>query len=237
MPSIFIEKLTIANKKDEIVNLFKKDFNSIKITNSLALVGQSGSGKSLTLKTLLGMTPKELHTDFKYKSDFDLTFDNIGFIPQNPFTSLSSMTKIDKQFFCETSKMDKLLNLVKLPLDIKKRFPVQLSGGQLQRVVIAIALSNNPKILLLDEPTTALDNISKENILNLILELQKELGFIFIFVSHDIESIKNICEDIAILKDGNIIEHGKVSDILKKPTNSYTKALIESNFKNREFRV
>ncbi len=237
MPLILIEKLVIKHNNEEIVNLFNKIGHPLKINSSLALVGQSGSGKSLTLKTLLNMTPNELDVDFEYSSDFDLIYKNIGFIPQNPFTSLSSMTKIYKQFFCGIDKIDELLSLVKLPVDIKYRFPMQLSGGQLQRVVIAIALSNNPKILLLDEPTTALDTKSKENILKLFLELQTKLNFIFIFVSHDIDSISDICDNIAILKDGEIIEYGKVDEILNNPKEHYTKQLLNSNFKNREYRV
>jgi len=113
----------------------------------------------------------------------------------------------------------------------------QASGGQLQRVVIAIALSTNPKLLLLDEPTTALDDSSKKNILDLILKLQKELEFIFIFVSHDIESIKNICKDIAIIKDGAICDYGETKKILSNPAHPYTDELISSNFENRKFRV
>ncbi|MEA3498689.1 MAG: ATP-binding cassette domain-containing protein [Campylobacterota bacterium] len=236
MPSFVIEDLKIYNQKSMVVNLFKKIDNPIIIDSTLALVGMSGSGKSLTLKTILNMLPADLKSNFIYKNNFELNANSIGFIPQNPFTSLSPMTKIIKQFFCPDEQIDKLLKLVDLDLDFKYKFPSQLSGGQLQRVVIAIALSNNPKILLLDEPTTALDNKTKNTILNLLKTLQKEFNFIMIFVSHDIESIKNICKDIAILKDGMIYEYGKIDDILNKPETQYTKQLLESSFNNREFR-
>jgi len=236
MSKLQINHLSIKDKDKYLVDLINKD-TAISIDSSLALVGQSGSGKSLTLKTILNMAPSNLETVFKYNSDFELSFDNIGFIPQNPFTSLSGMTKIYKQFFCEKNKIDELLSMVELDTNLKDKFPMQLSGGQLQRVVIAIALSNNPKILLLDEPTTALDNKSKDTVINLIKELQKRFGFLIIFVSHDIDSIKNICEDIVILKDGLICEQGKTQDILNNPQTTYTKDLIKSNFKNREFRV
>lgn len=236
MPNFVIEDLKITNDKLVVVDLLKSINNSIVINSSLALVGMSGSGKSLTLKAILHMLPSNLKSNFKYKNDFKLNYNNIGFIPQNPFTSLSPMTKIVKQFFCTEDKIDKLLNLVELDIDLKQKFPSQLSGGQLQRVVIAIALSNHPKILLLDEPTTALDDKSKNTILSLLKTLQNKLDFIIIFVSHDIESIKNICEDIAILKDGNICEYGKTSDILHNPQTQYTKQLLKSNFKNREYR-
>ena len=236
MSNFVIEDLVITNEELVVVDLLKNIQKAITIESSLALVGMSGSGKSLTLKSIIKMLPSNLKSNFKYKNDFELNYSNIGFIPQNPFTSLSPMTKINKQFFCSKEDMDKLLNLVELDIELKHKFPSQLSGGQLQRVVIAIALSNNPKILLLDEPTTALDDKSKDNIINLLKTLQKKLNFIIIFVSHDIESIKNICEDIAILKDGNIYEYGKTIDILNNPQTKYTKQLLKSNFKNREFR-
>ena len=237
MPTLQINKLSVKHNHDILVDLIAKKDDKIIINSSLALVGQSGSGKSLTLKTILNMVPSNLDVTFDYKSDFELSSKNIGFIPQNPFTSLSPMTKIYKQFFCSEKKINELLSIVELDIDFKNKFPIQLSGGQLQRVVIAIALSNNPKILLLDEPTTALDDDSKENILSLFKELQKKLNFIIIFVSHDTNSIKNICENIIIFKNGNICESGKLIDILNNPQHNYTKELITSNFENREFRV
>ncbi len=130
-----------------------------------------------------------------------------------------------------------MLNFVGLEEYILNRFPSELSGGQLQRVVIAIALSTSPKLLLLDEPTTALDTQSKGIILNLLKTLQKDLDILMLFVTHDISSIKDICEDIVILKDGVIVENGKVKSILKNPQEEYTKQLISSSFSNREFRV
>jgi len=237
MPEIKIKKLLIKQKDTILVNLLHNMDHSITIDSSLAFVGQSGSGKSLSLKTILAMLPNNLDSQFEYESDFELTKDNIGFIPQNPFTSLSPMTKIYKQFFCSEEKIDELLSLVKLDINLKNKFPMQLSGGQLQRVVIAIALSNNPKILLLDEPTTALDDTSKQIITELFKELQQKFNFLMLYVSHDIESIKSICQNIAILKDGSICETGNLETIITSPKNDYTKELIDSNFKNREFRV
>ena len=237
MSQLIINKLSITHNNKQLVNLIKENESPIKIRNSIALVGQSGSGKSLTLKTILQMTPKEMDISFDYQCDFELNSHNIGFIPQNPFTSLSPMTRISKQFFCDTEKMERLLKLVKIDLSFKDKFPSQLSGGQLQRIVIAIALSKNPKLLLLDEPTTALDVKSKSSILEILVELKKQLNFIIIFVSHDIKSIQNICEQILILKDGIIYEKGDTMEVFKNPQHTYTKELIESNFNNREFRI
>ena len=146
------------------------------------------------------------------------------------------MTKIQKQFFCTQKRKVELLELVGLESWVLNRFPSQLSGGQLQRVVIAISLSTNPKLLLLDEPTTALDNESKTTILKLLEYLQEKLDILLLFVTHDIHSIKNICKNLVIIKDGSIVEKGLTQDILDKPENSYTQHLLESTFENKNFR-
>lgn len=237
MSQLIINKLSLTYKNQQLVDLIRNGEENIIIDDSVALVGQSGSGKSLTLKTILQMTPKEINVLFEYDCDFELNSENIGFIPQNPFTSLSPMTKISKQFFCSEDKINELLHMVKLDLDLKHKFPSQLSGGQLQRIVIAIALSKNPKLLLLDEPTTALDIDSKKSILQILKELKRKLKFLIVFVSHDIESIIDICQHIIILKDGKICENGLTQSVLNSPQNIYTQELIKSNFKNREFRL
>ena len=228
--AVEIKKLQILYEKEKLVDI------SFLINSSTALIGQSGSGKSLTLKSILNLLPSNLDLIFDVKSDFKLDSSNIGFIPQNPFTSLSPMTKIKKQFFCEEKKKIELLKLVGLEEFVLNRFPSELSGGQLQRVVIAIALSNDIKLLLLDEPTTALDETSKKTILDLINDLRKRLNILILFVTHDINSIKNICKEIIIIKNGKIVEKGSTLEVLKNPKNEYTKELINSTFENKKFR-
>ena len=228
--TVEIKKLKISTHKKVLVDI------SFNIENSTALIGQSGSGKSLTLKSILNLLPSNLDIEYNFNAPFKLTSKNIGFIPQNPFTSLSPMTKIKNQFFCENKKKEELFDLVGLDKNFLNRFPSELSGGQLQRVVIAIALSNNIKFLLLDEPTTALDEKSKKTILELINRLQKKLDIITLFVTHDINSIKNICDNIVIIKEGKIVEKGKTSNVLNNPQSSYTKELINSTFENKDFR-
>ena len=142
-----------------------------------------------------------------------------------------------KQFCCDEKRKEEVLNLVCLDKNVLKKFPSQLSGGQIQRVVIAIALSRDIKILLLDEPTTALDEENKKNIIDLINEIKKHLNILILFVTHDINSIQNICKDIIILKNGEIIEKGLTNDILSTPKEDYTKRLINSTFKNKIFRT
>lgn len=225
-----INKLKISTNKKQLVNI------SFDIKNSTALIGESGSGKSLTLKALLNLLPSFMHQEKDIESTFELNYDTIGFIPQNPFTSLSMMTKIKNQFFCTQEKKVEVLELVDLDISVLNKFPTQLSGGQIQRVVIAIALSRNIKLLLLDEPTTALDEKNKNNIINLINDLKKRLDILILFVTHDITSIKNICDEIIILKNGEIVEKGLTVDILSSPKEDYTKKLINSTFKNKQFR-
>ena len=231
MLNINIKKLEIKSHDKKLVDI------SFEIKDSTALIGESGSGKSLTLKALLNLLPSSLEVKKDINSNFEVNYDSIGFIPQNPFTSLSTMTKITNQFFCDEKRKEEVLELVSLEKDVLNKFPSQLSGGQIQRVVIAIALSRDIKLLLLDEPTTALDDENKNNIIDLISEIKERLKILILFVTHDINSIKNICKNIIILKNGEIIEMGLTNEILSAPKENYTKRLINSTFKNKIFRT
>ncbi len=227
-----IEKLIISSPLKCLVDI------SFKIENSFALVGQSGSGKSLTLKALLGMLPSNLQSQIQIKSDFKLKRgDSISIVPQNPFTALSPLTRIKDQFTKDIKQAQRYLEFVELDKNLLFRYPSELSGGQLQRVIIAMALSSEPKLLLLDEPTTALDTNTKESILKLIKNLQKKIGYKILFVTHDVDATRTLCQEIAILKDGKIIEEGLVEEVLKNPKTQYAKTLITSNFKYRGFRA
>jgi len=223
-----IKTLKIKTDTNTLVDI------SFEIKSSLALVGQSGSGKSLTLKALLGMLPKNLHVNIIIEEHFEKK--EISLVPQNPFTALSPLTKITKHFTVKKEKMFELLKSVGLDSDLANRYPPELSGGQLQRVVIALALENNPKLLLLDEPTTALDPKTTDKILELLKTLQEQMGFLILFVTHEMGTVSKLCEDICIIKKGTIVEMGKTDDILQNPKQAYTKQLIEANFFNRNFR-
>jgi len=227
-----ISKLQITIDKKKLVDI------SFNIPSSLALVGQSGSGKSLTIKALLGMLPRGMELELKHDSGFELiTGKTLAFVPQNPFTALSPLTKIKKQFFVSLPKVEKLFMQVGLDSELLERFPPELSGGQLQRVVIAMALSHEPKLILLDEPTTALDPDTRVMILTLLKTLQSEFGFKILFVTHDMNSAKILCEDICVIKEGGVVESGKMDSVLQNPFAEYTKILIDANFANRKFRI
>ena len=107
----------------------------------------------------------------------------------------------------------------------------------MQRVIIAMALSSHPKLLLLDEPTTALDPKNRQVIIELLKELQDKMGFKMLFVTHDMKSARDLCEDICVIKNGKVLEYGALSEVLSQPKEEYTKVLISSNFSNREFRI
>ncbi len=225
------KRLKISTDEKKLVDI------NFSFENSFALIGESGSGKSLTLKALLGMLPKSLRVEMDLGGFESVRGESVALVPQNPFTALSPLTKIKEQFLVEKDVAREYFDMVGLQESFLHRFPSELSGGQLQRVVMAFALHVKPKLLLLDEPTTALDIKSKEEILKLVKSLHVEQGFKMMFVTHDIEAVKELCEDIAIIKDGSIKEYGNLKEVIENPKEDYTKQLIESGFKNREFRV
>jgi peptide/nickel transport system ATP-binding protein len=224
-------KLQILNQKERLVDI------QFKLRDSLAIVGESGSGKSLTLKSLIGMLPSNLSLEIEIDAEFELKRGKtVAFIPQNPFTALSPMTKISKQWFGTIKRAEELFEMLNLEWSLFKRYPPELSGGQLQRVIFAMALESEPKLILLDEPTTALDPNLRDEIAKNLVELQSEFGFLMIFVTHDINLASKICRDILVLKDGKVVQSGEAKEVLTNPKDSYTKSLIEANFATREFR-
>ncbi len=226
-----IKKLLIMHEEKILVDI------AFEIKHSLALVGESGSGKSLTLKAILGMLPANISLKKKIESSFSLEIGkSVALIPQNPFTALSPLTKIKKQFFVEQSRVKELFQELGLTEELLECFAPELSGGELQRVVIAMALSLRPKLLLLDEPTTALDPKRRELIISLLKSLQKKEAFLILFVTHDMVAAECLCQELCILKEGKIVERGKMQSVVQNPQEEYTKTLLQANFANRNFR-
>ena len=231
MNSIHIDRLRITHDEKVLVDV------SFEIRRSLALVGESGSGKSLTLKALLGLLEPTLESVLEMRSDFEWKRgDTLSLVPQNPFTALSPLTRIKDQMFLSQERCEELFTMLGLDVSLLERFPPELSGGQLQRVVVAIALGSNPKLLLLDEPTTALDPESKEGMIELLKTLQASMSFKMLFVTHDMGVASALCEDICILREGRVIEEGIMANVLTHPQEGYTQALIDAEFKTRGFR-
>ncbi len=225
-------KLVIDSEVKRLVDI------SFEINYSLALVGQSGSGKTLTLKAMLGLLPSSLSAVMEVESDFELIpGETLSFVPQNAFTALSPMTRIKDQWLNPLEGAGELFDFLGLERSLIDRFPSELSGGQLQRVVMAMALGSSPKLLLLDEPTTALDPQLRGEMVKILLQLQKEFGFLMLFVTHDIKIAEQLCQDILVLKEGLVVEEGNARKIVADPQESYTRQLIEASFANREFRA
>lgn len=231
MNTIHIDRLKIAHNDKILVDI------TFDIRRSLALVGQSGSGKSLTLKALLGLLDPSLEIAIEKRCGFEWERGKtVSLVPQNPFTALSPLTRIKDQMFISNEKCTELFDQLGLEKDLLERFPPELSGGQLQRVVVAIALGSDPKLLLLDEPTTALDPESKEAMIVLLKTLQAKMKFSMLFVTHDMRVASALCEDICVINEGRMIEQGIISEVIAAPKERYTQALIDAEFKTRGFR-
>ena len=243
--------------KIDNVHILKNLNFSILKNRITAIVGESGSGKSITAMSLMGLNPKGYNISNKSEIFFeDLSLleisekkwrkirgNEFGIIFQEPQSSLNPTmkcgTQIDEVLKLHQQNYNKVdakkiilsqLKKVKL-IDAKKVFnsyPHQLSGGQKQRLMIAMALICKPKLLIADEPTTALDIIVQKEIIELIKELQKQNSMSVLFISHDISLVSYIADKIIVMKEGEIIEKGEKINILKSPSHPYTKTLLKS---------
>ncbi|GGN53079.1 MULTISPECIES: ABC transporter ATP-binding protein [Oceanobacillus] len=223
---------------------------------TLAIVGESGSGKSVTTKSIMRLLPPDNSEIKKGKilfKDTDIAQatekqmqkirgKDISMIFQDPMTSLNPTMTIGKQIMEPLLKHQKLskdkareralklLDLVGIPKpEIRiKQYPHQFSGGMRQRVVIAIALACAPKVLIADEPTTALDVTIQAQILDLMKELQKQIETSIIFITHDLGVVANVADRVAVMYGGKIVEIGTVDEIFYNPQHPYTWGLISS---------
>lgn len=227
----------------------------VKEGEVLGIVGESGSGKSVTAYSLMGLTayPGKLlggTLDFNGHRINDMTEkefrkmrgNEVSIIFQDPMTSLNPVYTIGNQIRevlkLHTNKTKseiqaravELLELVGInePQKRLKQYPHELSGGMRQRVMIAIALACEPKLLIADEPTTALDVTIQAQILELMMELKEKLGMAIIMITHDLGVVASMCDRIAVMYAGNIVEYGETDDIFYHPKHEYTKGLIRS---------
>ena len=200
----------------------------------LGIVGESGSGKSSLAKAIVGLqaqvegeirlgtgTPQMVFQD-PYGSLNPSK--RIGWLLQEPLRLVCpEMTEEERE-----KRVDEILTKVDLPLRYKKRFPSELSGGQRQRVAIALALVLNRKLIVLDEPVSALDVTVQEQILELLLRLRREEGLSYIFISHDMQVIRRVCDYVCVMYQGEIVENAKTEQIFEAPQHVYTKKLIDA---------
>lgn len=237
------------------VRILKGVSFDVKAGQTLGLVGESGSGKSVTAMSIMGLLPKPYgkitagqvlyrSTDLANvpeKEMYQMRGNRISIIFQDPMTALNPVQTIGRQIvevlelhqrhMSKKEQLDfaiSLLEKVRIPMPSKRvnEYPHNLSGGMRQRVMIAIALACKPDILICDEPTTALDVTVQASILELMKELQEETGMAMIFITHDLGVVAEICDQVAVMYDGRIVENAEIFDLFDRPKHPYTKRLL-----------
>lgn len=218
---------------------------------TLGIVGESGSGKSTIGEIVGGLQKPTYGSVFYYGKNIKDLSDkeyedyrkSVQFVFQDPKGSMDPTYKIFDILLMPliTTKtvrgkkegeklIDEMLLRVGLDLNIKNKYPGEISGGQCQRAAIARALIVKPKLIICDEPVSALDVSIQAQIVNLLKDLQKQLNIAYIFISHDIGVVNYMSDTILVLKNGNIVESGEAKNVLLNPKEKYTKGLIESAF-------
>lgn len=220
---------------------------SMPAGSTVGVVGESGSGKSTLVRLLCGLlVPSKGDISFDGRSVKDwLSEDRREFHRRNQIvfqspassldprlrikTSLSEPTKALERRTPEPAELNAWLQDVGLSGDVLSRYPHQLSGGQLQRIAVARALSVRPDVLYADEPTSALDVSVQAQVLNLLMGLKHRHGLTLVFVSHDLAVVARLCERIIVLKDGQVVEAGETVEVMTDPKTAYTRTLVEAS--------
>tara|TARA_B100000787_G_scaffold133047_1_gene101923 strand:+ start:37 stop:870 length:834 start_codon:yes stop_codon:yes gene_type:complete len=246
-----INNLKVFPNNNSRLKLVKNISLSLKKGKTTCIVGESGSGKSLTALSVMQLLSSQLTMSgnilFEGVDLVNLTKEevrkrrgkDIAMIFQEPMTSLNPVLTIGYQieeaikvhenlFKTELNKrVEELLSIVGIPTDRTNSYPDELSGGQRQRVMIAMAISCSPKLLIADEPTTALDVTVQAQILNLLNDLKLKFEMTMLFITHDFGVVADIADDVAVMYQGEIVEQGTVLNVLNKPKHPYTKALLD----------
>ena len=237
------------------VKAVRKISYDLKFGEVIGIVGESGSGKSVSSYALMGIIPepgKVIGGDIIFdgekileKTEGDLQKirgKDVGMIFQDPMTSLNPVFTVGHQIeeslkrhteLNKTERKERIIDLLKLvginqPEKRLKQYPHELSGGMRQRIMIAMSLACNPKLLIADEPTTALDVTIQAQIIELLKELKEKINMSIIFITHDLGVVADICDKIAVMYAGTVVERGSVEEIFYKPQHPYTKGLLKS---------
>ena len=245
-PILEVKDLCIRFPRHGNVNVVDHVSFVVRPRQTMGLVGESGCGKSITSLTIMGLLDPKAHVTGEIiyngqnliglddKSYNQLRGREIAMIYQDALSSLNPSMLIKSQMKQLTKRggtrsAEELLELVGLdPKRTLDSYPHELSGGQRQRVLIAMALTRDPKVIIADEPTTALDVTVQKQVIDLLNKLQKELGFAMVFVSHDLALVAEVANSITVMYAGQVVEQGPVSEILCNPIHEYTRGLLGS---------
>ena len=201
---------------------------------ALGLVGESGSGKTTLARAILGFLPKYEGTITHYSEHPQVVF-------QDPYTALNPARTIEwilEEPLKILKKYDKeerrarivdMLKRVGLDESYLDRKPSQLSGGQRQRVSIAAALLMEPRFIVADEPVSALDVTIQAQILKLLAEMKEQFGLSYLFISHDMNVVYQLCDRVIVMRKGNVVEEGEIDQIFEAPKHPYTRELVEAS--------
>ncbi len=243
----FFQKEKGLRKKKVFVAVDKVDL-MVKYKDSIGIVGESGSGKSTLAKMLMQLEKVSSGEIFLEGKDITNTsqkdqlevYKKMQMVFQEPFASISPRMNI-YDFLSSTmlyhqkansanvkEEVARYLDLVRLSTDLLYRFPHQLSGGQLQRVMIARAISVKPKLIIFDEATSALDVSVQAQILELLMELKEKLGLTYLFISHDLAMVRSVTNQVVVMHHGKVVEKLESKSLLQDAKEEYTKLLLDS---------
>ncbi|MDP8298717.1 MAG: ABC transporter ATP-binding protein [Candidatus Tantalella remota] len=248
-PILIINNLIVTIAGRRVIDDVSLELYPGRVT---AIVGESGSGKTLTALSVLDLLPETAkvvsgEVIFDGKDVFKLREDekrkirgfDIGMVFQEPFTALNPVMKVGDQvgevLLAHNiikkkelkPKVRELFEQVKLSPNVADSYPHELSGGMRQRAVIAMAMACDPRVLILDEPTTALDVSIQEEVLALVSSIQKKNNLSILFITHDFSIVNMLANEVCVMKEGIIVEKGSREDVLRSPQNEYTKKLID----------
>ncbi len=194
----------------------------------LGIVGESGSGKSTVAKTLMGLEKASAGTILNRASSTQMVFqDAVGSL--NPrMTVQQTLAEVIRVCRAKGETVEHLLSLVGLSPAVAGQYPREMSGGQCQRISIARALASAPKLLIADEPVSALDVSVQARILNLLRDLRQELGLSILLIAHDLAVVKNVCDRICVMEKGRFVDVGRAEDVFARPTSPYAKRLLSA---------
>lgn len=232
-----VKELTIGDRLVDGVSF------TIAAGERVGLIGESGSGKTLTALAVMGLTdhlPRTGETLLDGEMSWTHRGRKIAMVFQEPMTALNPLMRVGHQIQEmmrihgvarkeARERCTQMLDDVSLPSRVARAYPHELSGGQRQRALIAMAMANNPDVLICDEPTTALDVTVQKQIIELLLDLAAQRGTSLLFITHDLGLVAQTCERVLVMKSGQIVERGPVAAVLSTPEHDYTQTLLATS--------